>query len=82
MAGTYGPPTLNNPGCGADAAVVVVGTPYAAARALYVGTGGNITLTTLAGNSVQFLAVPSGFMLNVGSTEVTAATAAGIVAIF
>ena len=38
-----------------------------AARAIYVGVGGDITLVTPAGNAVLFVAVPQGTVLPPGS---------------
>lgn len=51
-------------------------------RAIYVGTGGNVTLTTTRGQSVQFTNVPSGSILPVRCTHVTAASASGIVGLY
>ncbi len=50
-------------------------------RGLYVGTGGNITVTMASGRSLQFADVPPGFILPVQVTHVTAATASGIIAL-
>lgn len=49
-------------------------------RAIYVGTAGNITVTTEKGESVQFTNV-SG-ILPIRVTHVTAATASGIVGLY
>lgn len=74
-------PTLSDPAT--DAFPVTPGpAPLARpCRALYIATGGTITVTTLAGRSVA-LTVPDGFLLPLRCTHVTAAvTAAGIVAL-
>jgi hypothetical protein len=55
------------------------------ARALYVGTGGNITLDTVGGDSsVAFANVPDGFVLSVRTQRVrsTGTTASNIVALW
>lgn len=46
------------------------------ARALYVGTTGDVVVTTRAGNDVTFKAVPAGTILPVRCTKVKAATTA------
>jgi hypothetical protein len=51
------------------------------AKALYVGGAGNVTVTTLGGNSVTFTAVPAGTVLPISCSHVTAATATNIVAL-
>jgi len=72
-----------------DAAVVVVGTSFLVApsngpcRALYVGTGGDVTIAMLGGSTVEFKNVQSGTILDVQATEVTAVTgAADILALY
>lgn len=53
------------------------------ARALYVGTGGNVSLLVRSGTTVVFNNVPSGAILPVWHTRVnTATTAADMVALF
>ena len=47
-------------------------------RAIYVGVGGTVTLTTYKGTSVTFT-VPSGGLVPIVATHVTAATATGLV---
>lgn len=51
-------------------------------RALFIGTGGNVTVTMAGGGSVQFTNVPSGTTLPIAVNHVTAATAADIVALW
>ena len=55
-----------------------------AARALYVGGTGDITLVTAAGTAVQFVGVPAGVILpvrcsRVNSTGTTATSIVGLV---
>jgi hypothetical protein len=52
-------------------------------RALYVGVTGNLTLITIAGNSVVFTNVPAGAIIPVQTQQVmnTGTTASGIVGI-
>lgn len=54
------------------------------ARALYVGTGGNINLDTAQGDTVVFTSVPSGSILPVRAKRVraTSTTASNIVALY
>ncbi|MAZ40127.1 MAG: hypothetical protein CMF49_08400 [Legionellales bacterium] len=61
---------------------VVVGEYYGDneyARGIYVGIGGDITLESFDGNTVQFVGVLSGSILPVASARVTAATATNMV---
>ena len=60
------------------AEAVTVGNVYTAGI-LYVGGTGNITAITVGGDTVTFTAVPTGFILPVLITEVTAATATAMV---
>jgi hypothetical protein len=55
-----------------------------AARALYVGTAGNIALVTVGGNVITFVNVQSGTILPVRTTRVNATntTATNIVALY
>jgi hypothetical protein len=52
-------------------------------RALYVGTGGNISLI-VGGNTLTFTAVPSGSILPVRASRVrsTSTTASNIIALY
>lgn len=53
------------------------------ARAVYVGGAGNVTLTTAAGETVEFVGVAAGTILPVRATHVTAAsTATSMVGIY
>ena len=54
------------------------------ARALYVGTAGNIALVTVGGNVITFTNVQSGTILPVRTTRVNATntTATNIVALY
>ena len=72
-----------------DAFAVVVGTSFLVApfngpcRALYVGTGGDVTVTMVSGSSAEFKNGASGTILDVQVTEVTAVTgAADILALY
>jgi len=51
------------------------------ARALYVGTGGNVSVVTVGGTTVLFSGVPSGSVLPVRCSQVrsTGTTASNIV---
>lgn len=54
------------------------------ARAIYVGGGGDISLVTLAGNTVVFTAVPQGTIFpmqaqRINSTNTTASLLKGII---
>lgn len=66
-----------------DATVVTVGVSFGddvlegPCRALYIGTGGDVTITMLGGSTVEFVNVASGTTLDVQATEVTAVTGAG-----
>lgn len=52
-----------------------------AARCLYVGSGGNLRVTTTSGNDVTFTNVPGGLILPVSVVRVssTNTTASGII---
>lgn len=61
-----------------------LGTP---ARALYVGVGGDLKITTFDGQTVEFRNLPSGFVLpvmvaRVYATGQTGAIASAIVALY
>jgi hypothetical protein len=62
-----------------DAFVITPGPSQLAVtpRALYIGFGGDITVTTFRGTSLTF-SVPDGTQLALVVTHVTAATATGI----
>ncbi len=51
-------------------------------KRLWVGTGGNVTVITLGGETVQYVAVPNGCYLQVRATRVksTGTSASNIVA--
>lgn len=55
-----------------------------AARALYIGTAGNVTLVTIGGSVITFSNVQSGSILPVRTTRVNATntTATNIVALY
>jgi hypothetical protein len=55
-----------------------------AARALYIGTAGNVTLVTIGGSVITFSNVQSGTILPVRTTRVnaTSTTATNIVALY
>jgi len=54
------------------------------ARGLYVGGGGNLSVTMPRGNTVSFLGVPGGsfFPVNVARVNATGTTATDIVALY
>ena len=61
----------------ANAFAVTPGSPLPqAARALYVGTGGSVAVTTVGGDSVTFANVQDGAILPVRCSAVGAATTA------
>ena len=66
-----------------DAVAVTVGVSFGdvaaegPCRALYIGTGGDVTIALLGGSTVEFVNVASGTTLDVQATEVTAVTGAG-----
>ena len=49
---------------------------------LYIGTGGNVTVTLESGNTVTFQNVPDGHFLPILVTHLTGGTASNILAIF
>ena len=66
-----------------DAAAIVVATPYPAAKAIYVGVGGTVTVTMVTGNSVSFVGVVAGTTLPIATTNVSSVvTAASLVALY
>lgn len=74
-------PGLDSPAFGAVAVTpdnVVILTP--ALRALYVGVGGDLKVTTVQGNTVEFRNLPSGFVLPVAVKTVFASGQTGTIA--
>ena len=65
-----------------EAGAIVVNTPFIACRGIYFGNGGNATIVMVSGNSVTFTAVPTGTFLPVAATNVSAATASNLVALY
>lgn len=69
-----------------DAAVVTPSdsTDIPVTRGLYIGTTGNLTVITAAGNTVPWVAVPAGQILPIQVTRVkaTGTTASNIVAMY
>jgi len=56
----------------------------APARALWIGAGGTLRVTTLKGTVLDFAAVPSGYVMPVAAVRVhaTGTTCSSIVALF
>lgn len=53
------------------------------ARALYIGTSGNVVLTTVDGDSVTFANVPVGILpVSCNRVQLTGTTAGNIVALY
>lgn len=54
------------------------------ARALYIGTGGNVNLDTISGSTVVFVNLPAGSILplKVKRVRTTSTTASNIVALY
>ena len=78
------PSGIDGPGDDAFAVTPSDGAAFAvAARSLYVGTSGDVTLITRAGASIKFTAVPAGAILPVRCVQVmaTGTTASNIVGI-
>ena len=75
---------LNSPNPGEANAAVTLGTTYNLARALWIGTGGNVNVMNSDGTTQIFYNVPTGFMLPVRSIGVSATntTASNIVAVY
>jgi hypothetical protein len=76
---------LSSPGQHAAAVTPDDNTDLAtSARALWVGTGGNVALVTVGGETVTITSVPSGSILPVRCSRVkaTGTTATGIVALW
>lgn len=73
-------PRQGNDSSTGDFFAVVVGTAWAnQCRALFVGTGGDLTCTNAGGTSVVFKNVANGTLLLIRTKDVSAATAADIV---
>lgn len=76
---------INGPGDDAFAVTPSDTVTFAvAARALYVGTTGDVTLITKGGATIKFTAVPAGTVIPIRCTQVmttgtTASTIVGIV---
>lgn len=66
---------------GVFVAVTAGATPFVngKCRGIYVGSSGNITITDLGGNSVQFIGLATGVIHPIQATAITAATAGSIV---
>jgi len=75
---------VNSPSPAVEAAVVAVATPFVkTARGLYIGGAGNATLRMPNGaDTIQFVGLLAGTILPVRCTEVTAASATNMVALF
>ncbi|CAB4146798.1 hypothetical protein UFOVP496_25 [uncultured Caudovirales phage] len=61
---------------------ITVAAPFTLCRAIYVGGAGNITAAMSNGDSVTFTAVPVGTLLPIRATNVSAATASAMVALY
>jgi hypothetical protein len=70
------------PASNAAAVTPGAGALAATTRALFVGTGGDVTVTMEGSGSVVFTNVPDGTVLPIKVTHVTAATASDIVALW
>jgi hypothetical protein len=69
--------------CARRAVAVTINTALATpCDALYVGTGGDMTVLTPDGTTAVFKNLQSGTTLGVGASNVTSATAADIVALY
>ena len=53
-----------------------------ACRGIYAGSSGNITITDLGGNSVQFVSIATGVIHPIQATAITAATAGSLVIVY
>lgn len=75
---------LQRPAAGAAAVTEHDANPLSnTSRALYIGGAGDVTVTMLDGNDVEFVGVPAGTILPIRVTHVkTATTATDIVALF
>lgn len=61
---------------------IAVATPFALCRAIYIGGAGNLTLTMADGSSITFTGALSGTILPIRGTNVSAATATALVALY
>lgn len=54
------------------------------ARAIFIGTGGNLSLVTLEGNEITFVNIQDGFVLPCQTRKIlnSGTTAANIIALF
>jgi hypothetical protein len=54
------------------------------ARGIYVGTGGNVKLITVAGSTLTFVSVPSGYIIPMQTKRVfsTLTTASNMIALY
>jgi len=74
---------VNSPAPASEAASVSLGVTFAkTARGIYVGGGGNATLVMENGDPVAFTGLLAGTILPVRCTQVSAATATNMVALF
>jgi len=71
---------LLGPSTNAEPIVPAAGLLPHVTKRIWVGGAGNITLTTLGGQSVTYTGVPAGVYLNVRASRVTAATATNLIA--
>ena len=67
---------------GEHAAAITAGTTVYTPATLFIGVGGDVTVTTVKGESVIFKNLPSGSILPVLITQVTAATAQYLVLLY
>ena len=65
-----------------DGQAITVGTPFTSCRGIYIGGAGNLTVTLLSGNSITFNGALAGTILNIAATNVSAATATNMVALY
>ena len=81
---TYAPLGTNVTSAAAyyDGAAIVVNTPFPVCKGIYIGGAGNLTVTLVSGSSVTFTAPPVGTILPVAATNVSAATATLMVALY
>ena len=85
MVDIYGNHAANlaDPAAGAFAITPDDAVPLAqATRAIYVGSGGNLTVEMLWGGVVTFNLLPAGAMLSIRAVKVAATTAASLVGLY
>lgn len=82
--GTYDPRSTDwtRPAQGAFTITAGAGALSHVIRGLYVGVAGNVTVTTMNGESVEFTNLVAGVIHPIAATHVTAATATGIVGVY